>query len=87
MTGKPLRQLINPWNRAWAEPGASDPLAMPLQRLLTMDAEQRIAHHERHELVISPIGQVIGQVTTRKSAAEIIADFVRGYDEALAELR
>jgi NAD(P)H-dependent flavin oxidoreductase YrpB (nitropropane dioxygenase family) len=86
MTGKELRQLSSPWNQAWAAPDAPRALPMPLQRMLTAEAEQRIEYHRRWELVVSPIGQVVGQLRGRRSTAEIIQDLVDGYQQALGTL-
>lgn len=86
MTGKQLRQLRSPWNEAWDEPGAVEPLPMPLQRISVVEAEQRIAHHGRHELIVSPIGQVVGQLTRVRAAAELLDDLVDGFRRAAAQL-
>jgi hypothetical protein len=45
---------------------------MPLQRMLQADAEQRFAYYNRHDLVVSPIGQVVGQLNEVHSVAELI---------------
>ncbi len=86
MTGKLLRQLRSAWNEAWDAPDAPDPLPMPLQRILQTDAEQRFAYHDRHELVVSPIGQVIGQIKEMRSVAEMIADLRAEYSAAADSL-
>jgi NAD(P)H-dependent flavin oxidoreductase YrpB (nitropropane dioxygenase family) len=86
MTGKPLRQLRSPWNEAWARPDSPDPLPMPLQRMLTADAEQRLAYSDRDDLIVSPIGQVVGQLRQVRPAAEIIQDLVAGYSQAMEAL-
>lgn len=86
MTGKPLRQLRNRWNEAWDAPDAPDALPMPLQRMLTAEAEQRIDHYRRDELVVSPIGEVVGQLTVSKPAADLVAELVSGYLAAVDRL-
>lgn len=86
MTGKPLRQVRNAWNDAWAADGALEPLPMPLQRTLTTDAEQRIVHHRRADLEVSPIGQVVGQLRSVKPAGELLADLVDDYHRAAASV-
>src|SRR5205814_3472941 len=40
-SGKPARLLKNRWTDAWAEPGAPEPLPMPLQNVLVSEAHQR----------------------------------------------
>jgi NAD(P)H-dependent flavin oxidoreductase YrpB (nitropropane dioxygenase family) len=80
MTGKLLRQLRSPWNEAWNTPGAPDPLPMPLQRMLQADAEQRFDYFDRDDLIVSPIGQVVGQLnetrTVRETIDRLCAEFV-----------
>lgn len=87
MTGKPLRQLRSQWNQAWAEVGSPDPLPMPMQRMLTSEAEQRITFFERYDLLVSPIGQTVGQLAEIRSVADIVLDYVEGYLRAAARLR
>src|SRR5262249_28553497 len=41
-SGKPARLLKNRWTDAWSEPGAPDPLPMPLQNILVSEAHQRL---------------------------------------------
>jgi NAD(P)H-dependent flavin oxidoreductase YrpB (nitropropane dioxygenase family) len=79
MTGKLLRQLRSPWNEAWAAPGAPDPLPMPLQRMLQADAEQRFAYYRRDDLVVSPIGQVVGQLKGIRTVAAMVDDLCRDF--------
>lgn len=86
MTGKELRQLRSPWNEAWSEPGAAEPLPMPLQRISVTEAEQRIEYYGRDELVVSPIGQVVGQLNAVKPVSQLIGDLVAGYHAALSGL-
>ena len=46
-TGKPSRALRSRWSEVWEEPGAPEPLPMPLQTLLVpplLTAISRIAH-------------------------------------------
>jgi NAD(P)H-dependent flavin oxidoreductase YrpB (nitropropane dioxygenase family) len=86
MTGKLLRQLRTPWTDAWEAPESPGALPMPLQRMLQADAEQRFEHYERDDLVVSPIGQVVGQLSQVRPAAELLNDLVAGYAAALAAL-
>jgi NAD(P)H-dependent flavin oxidoreductase YrpB (nitropropane dioxygenase family) len=86
MTGKLLRQLRSAWNEAWAAPDAPDPLPMPLQRMLQADAEQRFDYYNRYDLVVSPIGQVVGQLHEIRTVAEIIDGLCAEYLAAAASL-
>ena len=42
-TGKPARMLRNAWTDAWEDPDGPGPLGMPLQNILTAEANARIA--------------------------------------------
>jgi NAD(P)H-dependent flavin oxidoreductase YrpB (nitropropane dioxygenase family) len=84
MTGKPLRQLRTAWTDAWTGADAPEPLPMPLQRILTTEAEQRVDYHRRDDLAVSPIGQVVGQLREVKPAADLLRDMVEEYQSLLA---
>jgi NAD(P)H-dependent flavin oxidoreductase YrpB (nitropropane dioxygenase family) len=89
-TGKPARLLRTRWTQAWAEPGAPEPLPMPLQNLLVTEAHQRIAAAGDPEVVAMPVGQVVGRMNEVRPVAEVMADLVRGLDatvDRLANLR
>lgn len=87
LTGKPARQVRTPWIDRWEDPATPDPLAMPLQYLLTVDANARFRHHGRHDLAGSPAGQVVGRLDTVRPVAEVIADMRSGAEAAIARLR
>ncbi len=40
-TGKPCRMLRNHWTEAWERPDTPEPLPMPLQMMVALDAVQR----------------------------------------------
>jgi len=82
-TGKPLRQLKSEWSAAWEAPTAPAMLGMPTQHLLTAEAEERIHRHGRADLTTIPVGQVVGQMTAVRPAAEIVADLVAGCEQSL----
>jgi NAD(P)H-dependent flavin oxidoreductase YrpB (nitropropane dioxygenase family) len=86
MTGKPLRQLRSPWNEAWEAEDAPPALPMPLQRMLIADAEQRFVHFERDDLIVSPIGQVVGQLHEIRPARSILEEIVSDCEAAAAKL-
>jgi len=60
-SGKPARLLKNRWTDAWEQPGAPEPLAMPLQNLLVSEAHQRLIRSGRPEVVPMPAGQIVGR--------------------------
>lgn len=86
-TGKPLRQLRSAWSDAWNEPDSPGCLGMPLQHLLTADAEERMHLHRRGDLTAIPVGQIVGRMTERPSSAQVIDRLVRECSNALATLQ
>ena len=85
-TGKPARLLKTRWTEAWSAPGAPDPLPMPLQNLLVSHAHNRI--HSAHDptVVSMPVGQIVGRMDHVRPVADVVAELVSGYEEALARL-
>jgi NAD(P)H-dependent flavin oxidoreductase YrpB (nitropropane dioxygenase family) len=85
-TGKPARLLKTRWTEAWSAPDAPEPLPMPLQNLLVSHAHNRI--HLAHDptIVSMPVGQIVGRMDRVRPVAEVIAELVGGYEEALARL-
>ena len=57
-TGKPARQLRSAWTDAWDDPEGPGPLGMPLQNILTAEANARIARAHRKDLAFVPVGQM-----------------------------
>jgi NAD(P)H-dependent flavin oxidoreductase YrpB (nitropropane dioxygenase family) len=86
-SGKPARLLRNKWTQAWSEPGAPDPLPMPLQNLLVSDAHRRLMASGDPNVVPMPAGQIVGRMNEVRPAAAVVEDLVRETDEALARLR
>lgn len=62
MTGKPSRQLLNAWIRAWHEPDAPAPLPAPWQGMLNEGS--LIGAYERgmEDLMGTPVGQGVGLI-------------------------
>jgi NAD(P)H-dependent flavin oxidoreductase YrpB (nitropropane dioxygenase family) len=85
-SGKPARLLKNSWTNAWDEPGAPDALPMPLQNLLVAEAHQRLMRSGRPDVIPMPVGQIVGRMNEVRPVADVIADLVAGYDEAVARL-
>jgi NAD(P)H-dependent flavin oxidoreductase YrpB (nitropropane dioxygenase family) len=85
-TGKPARLLKTKWTQAWEEEDAPEPLPMPLQNLLVAEAHQRLAMTNDPELVSMPVGQIVGRMNEIRPVADIIADLVSEYDEAVARM-
>jgi NAD(P)H-dependent flavin oxidoreductase YrpB (nitropropane dioxygenase family) len=85
-SGKPARLLKNRWTRVWEEPGAPDPLPMPLQNLLVSEAHRRLMCSGQPDLVPMPVGQIVGRMNEVRPVADVISELLREADETLARL-
>jgi NAD(P)H-dependent flavin oxidoreductase YrpB (nitropropane dioxygenase family) len=94
MTGKPARQLRTPWTEAWDGPESPGTLPMPLQFMLTAEAQSRMHRASQNmpgtpaaDLAPSPVGQIVGSMKTVRSTRDVILEMVEGYVEATERLR
>jgi NAD(P)H-dependent flavin oxidoreductase YrpB (nitropropane dioxygenase family) len=89
-TGKPCRMLKNEWTDAWGREDTPDPLGMPLQNMVTMDAivrTNRYASSEQAQAVsFNPVGQVVGMMNEIRSSREVVMELVEGYLDTLERL-
>ncbi len=85
-TGKPARLLKTRWTEAWAEEGAPAPLPMPLQNLLVSEAHSRINASGDPDVISMPIGQIVGRMNAVRPVADVVAELVSGFEEAVARL-
>ncbi|MBV1904861.1 MAG: nitronate monooxygenase [Pseudomonadales bacterium] len=91
-TGKYTRQLRSPWTDAWTEPGAPDPLPMPLQGLLSGPALNRVdklaatGDPGAKALATFFVGQGVGLMNTSVSARTVVFDFMTDFAEASQHL-
>ncbi|UYP19480.1 nitronate monooxygenase family protein [Rhodococcus sp. Z13] len=85
-SGKPARLLKTKWTEAWAKPDAPEPLPMPLQNILVSEAHQRMSAADDPEVVAMPVGQVVGRMNEIRPVADIMADLIRGYEDAVDRL-
>ena len=85
-SGKPARLLKNEWTKAWDEPGAPEPLPMPLQNLLVSEAHQRLMDSGNPAVVPMPVGQIVGRMNTVRPVAEVMADLLTEANEVLTRL-
>jgi NAD(P)H-dependent flavin oxidoreductase YrpB (nitropropane dioxygenase family) len=85
-SGKPARLLRNRWTQAWAQPGAPEPLPMPLQNLLVSEAHQRLMRSGQPDVLPMPVGQIVGRMNEVRPVADVIADLLAETDGALARL-
>ncbi len=85
-SGKPARLLKNSWTQAWAEPGAPEPLPMPLQNLLVSEAHQRLMRSGDPDVVPMPVGQIVGRMNAVRPVAQVMANLLAELDETLGRL-
>jgi NAD(P)H-dependent flavin oxidoreductase YrpB (nitropropane dioxygenase family) len=85
-TGKPARMLRNTWTDAWEDPAGPGPLGMPLQNILTADANARIARSGRKDLAFAPVGQIVGRMNTVQSVRDVMYGLVEEYIETVERL-
>ncbi len=92
MTGKPARLLRTAWTDAWDSPESPGALQMPLQFMLTAEAQHRVhryAHVEQSgakDLVGSPVGQIVGRMNSVRSTRDVIYDMVSECVETIERL-
>jgi NAD(P)H-dependent flavin oxidoreductase YrpB (nitropropane dioxygenase family) len=85
-SGKPARLLKNSWTEAWLEPGAPEPLPMPLQNLLVAEAHQRLMLSGNPDVIPMPVGQIVGRMNEVRPVADVIAALMAELDQAVARL-
>jgi NAD(P)H-dependent flavin oxidoreductase YrpB (nitropropane dioxygenase family) len=85
-TGKPARMLRSAWTDAWEDPNGPGPLGMPLQNILTAEANARIARSHRKDIAFAPVGQIVGSMNSVKPVREVMFQMVEEYIEAVERL-
>ncbi len=87
-TGKPCRLLRNDWTEAWDMDDSPDPLPMPLQMMVALDAVQRGHRYPEaaKDTNFNPVGQVVGQMNRIERASEVVQRLVEEYLEACERL-
>ena len=85
-TGKPARMLRNEWTEAWEDPKGPGPLGMPLQNILTSEANSRIARSGRKDLAFAPVGQIVGRMNEVRPVRDVIFQLVEEYVETVEKL-
>jgi len=89
-TGKPCRMLRNDWTEAWAAEDAPEPLGMPLQGMVTMEAVSRTSRYassgQAQQVAFNPVGQVVGMMRDVRSCREVILELVQEYVDSVERL-
>jgi NAD(P)H-dependent flavin oxidoreductase YrpB (nitropropane dioxygenase family) len=86
LTGKPARQLRTPWTDAWDDPKGPGALPMPLQFMLTAEAQTRIGVSGSEALAGSPVGQIVSRMDRVRPVSEVIDDLVEAAAGAIERL-
>jgi NAD(P)H-dependent flavin oxidoreductase YrpB (nitropropane dioxygenase family) len=86
LTGKPARQLRTAWTEAWEGPDSPGTLPMPLQYLLTAEAQRRIYQSGHPELSGMPVGQVVGMLDEVRPVSAVMSRLVSELEDAVAAL-
>jgi hypothetical protein len=60
---------------------------MPLQNILTSEANARIARSNRKDLAFAPVGQIVGRMNEVRPVAEVVADLVDGFRDAVKRIQ
>lgn len=87
-TGKPCRMLRNTWTEAWERDDTPDPLPMPLQMMVAIDAVGASHRHpdKAPPVAFNPCGQVIGRAERVRKARDVVMEMVDEYIEAVERL-
>ncbi|MDG2026820.1 MAG: nitronate monooxygenase [Acidimicrobiales bacterium] len=93
LTGKHARMLRSAWTEEWDREDTPDPLDMPLQPILTAEAQARIDRSSHHagsgaeKLANYFVGQIVGNMNQRKSATQVVMEMVEEFIEAVEGLK
>ncbi|MDG4663548.1 nitronate monooxygenase [Mycobacterium sp. 236(2023)] len=92
-TGKPSRQLVSDWTKAWAPAkDGQQPLGLPLQSMLCEPVIRRIdvlasqGHEGAQALATYFVGQGVGLMNKVKPAREVVREFIEDYLAAAERL-
>jgi NAD(P)H-dependent flavin oxidoreductase YrpB (nitropropane dioxygenase family) len=85
-TGKPARMVRNAWTEAWEPSNGPGALGMPLQNILTSEANSRIARSGRTDLQFAPVGQIVGRMNQVRPVRDVIFQLVEEYIDTVERL-
>jgi len=86
LSGKPARQLRTAWTEAWDAPESPGTLPMPLQYMLTAEAQRRIARSDVKELQGIPVGQIVSRMNQVKPVRQVMFELMEGFAGAAERL-
>jgi NAD(P)H-dependent flavin oxidoreductase YrpB (nitropropane dioxygenase family) len=85
-TGKPARMVRNAWTDAWTDANGPGALGMPLQNILTSEANARIVRSGRTDLAFAPVGQIVGRMNEVRPVRDVMFQLVEEYIETVERL-
>jgi len=87
-TGKPCRMLKNDWTEAWDRDDTPDPLPMPLQMMVAIDAVGATHRYpeQAKDIAFNPCGQIVGRATKVRKVRDVIFELAEEYAEAVDRL-
>jgi hypothetical protein len=59
---------------------------MPLQNILTAEANARIARSHRKDLAFAPVGQIVGSMNKVRPVRDVMFDLVNEYIDTVQRL-
>ncbi len=92
LTGKPARMLKSAWTEEWESADTPDPLGMPLQPILTAEAQRRITRASHNagsgaeKLANYFVGQIVGSMNHRKSSGQVVMEMIEEFIESVESL-
>jgi NAD(P)H-dependent flavin oxidoreductase YrpB (nitropropane dioxygenase family) len=92
ITGKPARMLRSAWTEEWDREDTPAPLGMPLQPILTAEAQIRInraahiADSGAQKLANYYVGQIVGSMNQRKTSGQVVYDMIEEFIDATQAL-
>jgi len=86
-SGKPCRVVRSDWIDAWNEPGAPEPLGMPLQQVLTGDVFASIHEHDDPRLIYEAAGESVFAIERETTVAAQVQRLVDDMDPAWDRLQ
>ena len=92
LTGKHARMLKSAWTEEWDRADTPDPLGMPMQPILTNEAQRRISRAAYQQgsgaekLANYFVGQIVGTMNQTKSAGQVVIEMVEEFIESVESL-
>jgi NAD(P)H-dependent flavin oxidoreductase YrpB (nitropropane dioxygenase family) len=92
LTGKHARMLKSAWTEEWERADTPEPLGMPLQPILSAEAQRRInrgAHTPgsgAEKLANYFVGQIVGVMNQPKTASQVVFEMIEEFIDASQSL-